>query len=143
MTKANIGIEPQLHNDPFQDCPSINKLDCLRKIREKIESSSGQSLKTLKENLPEDKFFHFCLQHVTTTKKALCSAVGVPVEGACRYKRNLEKEGFLVESKEEVICPYTRNPAKLISTNPNEFTGLRSIKTNQLDLFSNQSGING
>lgn len=105
-------------------------------IVEAVEKGTGKNISTLRAELSEDQFFLTCLKYVTTTKKALCSVVGIPVEGACRYKRIAEKHGLLVESADQYICPYTKHPAKLISTNPSEFESLqKSKKDNQLTLF--------
>lgn len=105
----------------------------ISEVRMKIEKSTGLSIAELKSKYNEDKLFQVGLYHVTTTKKVICEALSIPVEGACRYKRNLEKNGLLVESVDEVVCSYTNNPAHLITTNPSEFEGIR--KTNQLNIF--------
>ena len=67
-------------------------------LRKKIENCTGSSIESLQEENPEDRLFYLGAYHVTTTKKALCEAIGVPVEAACRYKRSLEKEGKLKQS---------------------------------------------
>jgi hypothetical protein len=100
-----------------------------------IEFSTGLKLNQLKKEYSEDNLFKLGLLHVTTTKKALCMALNIPVEAGCRYKRQLEKDGLLVQSVDEVICPYTKHPAHLISTNPKEFEVLLKSTTNQLNLF--------
>ena len=87
----------------------------------------------LHEKHSEDWVFYNALRFVTTTKKALCEALKIPVEAGCRYKRDLEKRGLLVQSVEEKICPYTKHPAHLLSTNPDEFDAL--LMSNQLNLF--------
>lgn len=98
-----------------------------------VEKGEGKSLAELKKNHPEDSLFRIGLKHVTITKKPFCEAMGIPVEAGCRYKRNLEKQRLLVESREDVICPFTKFPARLISTNPDEFEKLEA--TNQVSLF--------
>lgn len=108
----------------------------LNQIVAKIEKGSQKSLKQLKKELSEDGLFYFGLQFVTTTKKAYCHAIDIPVEAGCRYKRHLEKNGNLVQSVDRVVCPFTSHLAHLISTNPNEFESLRKSKTNQLNLFN-------
>lgn len=105
-------------------------------IIQTIEKKTAKGIKELRSELSEDKFFYECLKHVTTTKKAICEAIGVPIEAGCRYKRTFEKDGLLVQSKDDFICPYTRHVAKLISTNPTEFEWLmKSKKDDQLKLF--------
>jgi hypothetical protein len=104
-------------------------------IVRQVEKGTGLSLSALKRKYPEDRLFQVALKHVTTTKKALCSALGIPVEAGCRYKRTLEKSGLLVQSITEIICPFTKHPAHLISTNLNEFERLLKSNSNQLNLF--------
>ncbi|MDG1276089.1 MAG: hypothetical protein P8O16_02330 [Algoriphagus sp.] len=104
-----------------------------------IEKGTGIRLPELKKTYSEDTLFQISLHHVTTTKKALCTALNIPVEAGCRYKRSLEKEGKLVQSIDEFICPITKHPAHLISTNPNEFESLLKSNSNQLNLFRNGS----
>ncbi|WP_262250096.1 hypothetical protein [Parapedobacter soli] len=104
-------------------------------IRNKVCRAEQLTFLELKRKYSEDVLFYIGLQHVTTTKKAFCEAMGIPVEAGCRYKRNLEKEGKLVQSDKEVVCPYTRHMAHLISTNPKEFARLRKMKSNQMKLF--------
>ena len=110
------------------------KLVC-QGIIKNIESKSGKSLEELKKQYSEENLFQFGLKHVTTTKKAFCMAVGIPVEGGCRYKRSLEKDDLLAESAEKVLCPFTTDRAKLISTNRSEFAKLRKSNSNQIGLF--------
>ena len=107
----------------------------LNQIVRKVENGTGKKLDDLKINLSEEKLFFVGLRYVTTTKKALCTALKIPIEAGCRYKRKLEKNGDLVQSTNEVICPYTKHYAHLISTNPDEFETLRNNNSNQLKLF--------
>jgi hypothetical protein len=107
----------------------------LQYIIKQVEKGTGLSLSELKKQYLEEHLFALALKHVTTTKKALCTAFNIPVEAGCRYKRTLEKEGNLVQSINQVICPFTKHPAHLISTNPKEFERLQKSNTNQLNLF--------
>lgn len=104
-------------------------------IVNQIEIATGLCISELKKKYSEQDLFTLALKHVTTTKKALCTAIDIHVEAGCRYKRTLEKDGFLVQSIDEVLCPYTNNPAHLISINPNEFAKLQKCNSNQLNLF--------
>ena len=107
----------------------------LQLIIEQVEKGTGINVDELKKQYSEEHLFNLALQHVPTTKKALCIALNIPVEAGCRYKRTLEKEGNLIQSIGEVICPLTEHKAHLISTNPREFERLRKSNTNQLNLF--------
>lgn len=107
----------------------------LQLIVKQIEIGTGSKLSELKLKYPEEQLFALGLRYVTTTKKAFCTAVGIPVEAGCRYKRALEDKGLLVQSIKEVICPYTKHAAHLISTNPDEFQGLTESDDSQLTLF--------
>lgn len=107
----------------------------LQFIVKQVEKGTELSLSELKKQYSEEHLFAIALKHVTTTKKALCTALNIPVEAGCRYKRSLEKDGNLVQSIDEVVCPYTKHPAHLISTNPKEFERLLKSNTNQTKLF--------
>lgn len=107
----------------------------LQSIVKQVEIGTGLSYSELKEQYSEDYLFAIALKHVTTTKKAICTAFDIPVEAGCRYKRALEKAGQLVQSIDEVLCPLTKHSAHLISTNPHEFSRLRVSKNIQLNLF--------
>lgn len=107
----------------------------LQYIVKQVENSTRLSYLELKKKYSEEQLFTLALNHITTTKKALCTAFNIPIEAGCRYKRTLEKDGRLVQSIDEVICPFTKYPAHLISTNPNEFDRLLKSNNNQLNLF--------
>ncbi|WCM42698.1 hypothetical protein MG290_03190 [Flavobacterium sp. CBA20B-1] len=111
----------------------------LKFIIKTLEKGTKLSLKQCKSKYSDERLFYIALQYVTTTKKALCTALNIPIEAGCRYKRTLEKEGRLIQSIDEVICPLTKYPAHLISTNPNEFERLLKPKSNQLNNLSNGS----
>lgn len=123
------------NNNPLYKRQGKDKKLALHHIINKVEKGTGLSCSELKKQYSEEYLFFLALKHVTTTKKALCTAFNIPVEAGCRYKRTLEKEGNLVQSIEEVICPYTKYPAHLISTNPKEFERLLKSNTNQSNLF--------
>lgn len=114
---------------------SKDKQLTLNYIIRAVEKGTGLSYYQLKEQYSEERLFREALKHITTTKKALCTVLNIPVEAGCRYKRELEKCGLLVQSTDEVICPLTKFPAHLISTNPKEFERLSKTNTNQLQLF--------
>lgn len=114
---------------------SRSKKSHLQFIRHQIEQGTGLTIKQLKQKNTEERFFYIGLLHITTTKKAFCEALEIPVEAGCRYKRKLEKSGLLVQSTNEVVCPFTKHLAHLISTNPKEFGKLKEGNTNQLKLF--------
>ena len=114
---------------------SKGKLLVLKFIQKQIEKGSGVTILELKKKHNEENLFQIGLKYVTTTKKAYCEAMDIPVEAGCRYKRSLEKNGLLVQSMDEVVCPYTGHMARVISTNPNEFGKLRQSNSNQTSLF--------
>jgi hypothetical protein len=107
----------------------------LKHIINDVKKGTGLSISELKKQYSEEQLFYVALKHVTTTKKALCEALEIPIEAGCRYKRELEKNGHLVQSIDEVICLYTKHPAHLITTNPKEFKRLKKSNTNQLNFF--------
>ncbi len=114
-----------------------NKRTHLNWVIQAVENGTGYSVNELKSIYSEEKLFLIALKHVSTTKKSLCKALGLGVDNCCRYKRDLEKKGLLVESIESVTCFYTGCDAKVLSTNPEKFNKLR--KSNQLKLiFKNE-----
>lgn len=107
----------------------------LQSIVNQVEKETGASISELKNKYSEESLFAVALKHVTTTKKALCKALNINIDNACRFKRKLELNGLLVQSIDEVICPFTKHSAHLISTNPKEFERLQKSKSNQTKLF--------
>lgn len=120
---------------PLQKGRNKDKALVLQFIVKQVEIGTGYTLPELKKRYAEDKLFAVGLKYVTTTKKAFCKAMDIPVEAGCRYKRKLEKAGQLVQSVDEVTCPFTKHPAHLISTNPQVFEDLLQSKSNQTKLF--------
>ena len=120
---------------PLESGQGKGRFFVLNSIISKVENGTGKTLRELKKMYSEDYLFQIGLQYVTTTKKAYCEAMQIPVEAGCRYKRTLEKGGLLVQSVDEVFCPYTNHLAHLISTNRDEFEWLLKSRSNQLKLF--------
>ncbi len=124
------------NNNPLLSKRDKDKKIIVQFIIKQVEKGTGLSIKELKSKYSEERFFYESLKYVTTTKKALCKALDVNIDNACRYKRNFEKRGLLVQSADKIICPYTKEMANTLSTNPNEFEKLREpSSTNQLNLF--------
>jgi hypothetical protein len=130
MHKSSTSPSLSLNNRQIKDKDLI-----LKTIVEKVESGVGLNLIELKIQFNEEQLFAISLKYVTTTKKALCTAMKIPVEAGCRYKRKLEKNGSLVQSVDAVFCPFTRHKAHLISTNQEEFEKLQKSNSNQTKLF--------
>ncbi len=114
---------------------SKDKQIIAKSIIREVEKGTGLSIFELKRQYSEERFFYEALKHVTTTKKALCKALHINIDNACRHKRELEKNGNLVQSIDQIVCPYTGFMAHLISTNPEEFGRLQKSNSNQLNLF--------
>ena len=125
----------QAPNGSFTNERREERNSSLQFIIKQVEKGTGLTFSELKKQYSEDHLFSLALKHVTTTKKALCTAFNIPVEAGCRYKRSLEKDGCLVQSIDEVICPLTKHPARLITTNSQEFERLLKSNTHQLNLF--------
>ncbi|PKG44054.1 hypothetical protein [Psychroflexus sp. MES1-P1E] len=123
------------NNNPLHKRQYKDKALILDFIRKQVEKGTGRSLTELKKEHSEERLFYIGLKHTTTTKKAFCKALNINIDNACRYKRALELDGNLVQSKDEIICPYTKHKAHLISTNSKEFERLQKSKTNQLKMF--------
>lgn len=120
---------------PLESGQGKGRFFVLNCIIEQVEKGTGKTLSELKKMYSEDYLFQIGLQYVTTTKKAYCVAMKIPVEAGCRYKRSLEKKGLLAQSSDKFFCPYTNHLAHLISTNRDEFARLLKSKTTQLQLF--------
>jgi len=112
-----------------------DKQTVIKEIITEVEKGTGLTISELKKHHAEDKVFFIALKYVSSTKKAITKALGIPVEGACRYKRHYERLGLLVESFANIRCPYTSEEAKEICTNPNDFERLRGFGNNQIGLF--------
>ena len=105
-------------------------------IKSRVEKGTGLTLEELKKKYCEEQLFFEALKHVTTTKKALCKALDLNIDNACRFKRGFEKNGLLMQSRDKVLCPFTKKYwAHLISTNPKEFERLGKTDTKQLSMF--------
>jgi len=104
-------------------------------IRDLVETRTGESLNQFTRNHSELQRYYIGLIHVTTTNKAICEALLIPVEAGTRYKDKLEKSSSLVASTDEFQCPYTGEMAHLLSTNPKEFDSLRKTVDTQMKLF--------
>lgn len=143
LKKGKGGTMDNQLNSPLHKRQAKDKHLTLQFIVNEVEKGTGLSLLELKKQYSEEHLFAVALKHVTTTKKTLCTALNIPVEAGCRYKRTLEKNGNLVQSIDEVICPLTKHPAHLISTNPKEFKRLLKSKYRQLTIFDALAKVTG
>jgi hypothetical protein len=123
----------------------VNALKLLTKDRQKVidyirntvQKSTGKPFFEILTEYPEMKRYYLALHCITTTNKAVCEAMLIPVEAGTRYKKYLQDAGLLVEAAEKSTCPYTgESGVQFYSTNPAAFDELR--KTNQLKLFDNE-----
>jgi hypothetical protein len=110
----------------------------LQFIRTQVENGTGKPLSQLIKEYSDINRYKLALLHVTTTNKAICEAMYIPIEAGTKYKRCLEKNGHLVSSTDEFRCPYTGDLAHLLSTNPNEFEKLQKSKDTQLKMFEDE-----
>lgn len=122
-------------NNPLHKRQRKDRALILQFIISKVENGTGKTLSELKKEYSEERLFYTGLKHITTTKKAFCKALNINIDNACRYKRALEINGYLVQSTDEVFCPFTNHKAHLISTNPKEFERLQKSNSNQLKMF--------
>lgn len=114
---------------------SKDRVILLKFIQNQVAKGEGKLFRLILLEHSEVKRYYLALKHVTTTNKAICMAMQIPVEAGTRYKATLEKQGLLVSSVDEYPCPYTGDKAHLLTTNPMEFERLRKTKDNQLTLF--------
>jgi hypothetical protein len=125
-----------LHKRQFKD-----RAFTLQFIRTQVEKGTGKPLSQLKKQYSNIKRYKLALFYVTTTNKAVCEAMNVPVEAGTRYKDALEKSGMLVASIEKFICPYTKEKGvQFLSTNPDEFEKLKKSNNTQLNIWEGENG---
>lgn len=70
--------------------------------------------------------FVYLQQHIATASM-VTAATGIPQKNICRYKRALEKAGWLVAFKKEP-CKITGRPAWYLTTNKKEVTSSWQLK---------------
>lgn len=86
------------------DC-APHKDTILAQIRQQVIKGTGMSIAELRK-LSDEAAFILALKHVCTTKKALCFAIGLPIDSMCRRKRDYEKINLLWVHKKD-RCPVT------------------------------------
>ncbi len=106
----------------------------LKAMRVQIVKNSQTDFATILKQ-PEIKRYCFGLKYITTSNKAICEALNIPIEAGTRYKAELEENQYLVTSIDKFQCPYTKEYVQFLSTNPLEFERLLKSKTNQLKMF--------
>lgn len=119
-----------IHTRQYKDTKIL-----IKEIRKAVEKETGLTFSELKKKYSEQALFYKVLRCVTTTKKAVCKTFDISIENACRYKRKIEEQGLLVQSVDEVKCPYSGCMAHILSTNEKMFAELTKSNTNQLKLF--------
>lgn len=132
-SKTTNSPEISLHKRQYKDGAFT-----LQFIRTQVENGTGKPLSQLIKEYSALRRYKLALWYVTTTNKAVCEAMYVPVEAGTKYKRRLEKMGQLVSSTDEFRCPYTGDLAHLVSTNPKEFERLQKSRFKQLKMFDNE-----
>lgn len=119
-----------IHTRQYKDTKIL-----IKEIRKAVEKETGLTFSELKKKYSEQTLFYKVLRCVNTTKKVVCKAFDINIDNACWYKRDYEKIGLLVQSVDEVKCPYSVCMAHLLSTNEKMFAELTKSNTNQLKLF--------
>ena len=99
-------------------------------IVRKVEKGTGLTKWELKSIYSEKALFYEALKHVSTTSRSLCMALNLSTPNSCRYKRNLEGRGLLIQSVDKYVCRNSYDLAHVLSTNQNKFDEL--LKSNQL-----------
>lgn len=119
----------QLHKD---------RQNVLQFIRNRVEKSTGIPLQQLLVEYSEIRRYKLALELITTSNKAICEALFIPVEAGTRYKAELENSGLLVSSIDKFQCPFTGELVHFLSTNKLEFDRLRKTNDTQLKLFKDE-----
>lgn len=84
--------------------------------------------KSIKKSTDLKTIFLYLKNNIATATM-VSEATGIPQKSICRYKRDLEKHGKLMEV-EKRFCKITGFRAWYLTTNPNFFP-----KSNQLEMF--------
>ncbi|TXE10501.1 hypothetical protein ES711_00915 [Gelidibacter salicanalis] len=90
-------------------------------VRKTVLTKLNVSYSELKRTHSQDRIFFLALQHVTATKKAICTAFDLEVERQCRNKRDFEKSGQLVQTLKRHKCKFTGEPAHYLTTDKSKF----------------------
>lgn len=93
-------------------------------VRKTVLTKLNISYSDLKRTHSQDRIFFLALQHITATKKAICTAFDLEVERQCRTKRELEKSDLLVQTFKRHRCKFTGEPAHYLTTDPHKFSQL-------------------
>ena len=102
-------------------------------IRKQFLKATGLSVEDLKA-MDHRSLYRLGLYHLTTTNKAICEALFIPVESGCRRRKELEDAGALMSSLDKGRCPVTGADADFLTTNPGEFAKMRRANQTKLDL---------
>ena len=100
-------------------------------IRKTIEKKTGLTYGQLLKYRTQSERYRIGLRYFTTTNKAICEALNIPVEAGTRRKRKLEKAGLLVSTPKKEICPYTGAKAHYYTTNKALFNAIINYKTDK------------
>jgi len=119
-----------LHKRQYKDTKIL-----IKEIRKAVEKETGLTFSELKNKYSEQALFYKVLRCVTTTSRTVCEAFDIHQPNACRYKDKFEEQGLLVQSVDEVKCPYSNCKSHLLSTNEKMFAELTKSNTNQLKMF--------
>lgn len=92
-------------------------------IIKSLEQGKNNQIKNQKKTI-----FQYLQNHIATGSM-IAKATGIPQKSICRYKRDLELQGYLFEI-EKKHCAFTGFRAWYLTTNPDLFP-----KSNQLKLF--------
>ena len=104
-------------------------------FRTLIENATDKPFSQLLIEYSDINRYYLALQYVTTSNKAVCEAMEIPVEAGTWYKADLENTNSLVVSKDPFRCPYTGEMVQFLTTNPAEFERLRKTNDTQLKMF--------
>lgn len=116
-------MDSTLHTpqNSFGNSKSKDRKKYIDFLRRTVLRELGTTYVNLKKSHSEDRIFFIALQHVTATKKAICTAFDLTIERQCRTKRKLEKRGLLVQTNKKHLCKFTGEPAHYLTTDQNKF----------------------
>lgn len=93
----------------------------LKFIRREVVKKLGLTFEEFLLTYSEAQRYFIGLEHFTTTNKAICEALFIPVEAGTRYKAKYHKKGLLAVSAKRYNCHFTTEKAHYYTTDQSKF----------------------
>lgn len=93
----------------------------LKFIRREVAKKLGLTFEEFLLTYSNAQRYFIGLEHFTTTNKAICEALFIPVEAGTRYKAKYHKKGLLAVSVKRYNCHFTTEKAHYYTTDKSKF----------------------